>query len=134
MKFAPRELCEKLEKLGCKSENDFVYVCGKKLKNKVVIDAWILFLKDSAIYMDRKITAFSQNDFTGCHKKARENAKLVWGNDNVCKECGSEFQYDYEKGKACSRCGDKRVFRFEFYRYKMIDSEDWIKFIEDSLK
>jgi hypothetical protein len=70
MNFFPRELCEKLEKLGCKSETEMFWALSP-------INTWQIF--DSAYVADdpAPVPAFYQNDFTGCHLEAWGNMKVL---------------------------------------------------------
>lgn len=73
MKFAPKELCKKLEGMGCKSESDFYYSRYEPQMTEP-------FYKDSRTeHIARLFYAFTIEDFIGTHEQAKENARIVWG-------------------------------------------------------
>ena len=118
MKFFPRELCEKLQKLGCKSESESFYICGK------VHD------RQSDIQM------FSQNDLTGCHPQARENAKIVWGDGKqfYCPCCEqSEPPYESQEHNGNEEdCFNYKLFYY--HRHVMIDAPDAEEYLKETMK
>lgn len=78
--FAPRELCENLQAMGCKTESPFYYVWTEggsvgalvygieKPEPQEVFEGKIMV----------SIPAFTQNDFTGATQQADDNCKIVW--------------------------------------------------------
>lgn len=78
--FAPRDLCERLQKTGCKSESGFYWfeiqscvlspsVWEVRFGKKERPDFWT---------GSRYVPAFVQNDFTGATGRADENCMIVW--------------------------------------------------------
>lgn len=70
--FAPRELCERLQKVGCVSESGFYWEKYPTLEDQVVYGDFLPFVEPD------KTFAFVQNDFTGATLQARKNAEIVW--------------------------------------------------------
>lgn len=121
MNFFPRELCEKLEKIGCKSESDFFY-----RERRSVLGEWIW---ESIPQIGRPhneygvgpqygslIPAFYQNDFTGCHEQA-------WGNMKMIME--SRGIKDLEWGEMARDVA--------YYRHQLIMQKDPAEYIEAKL-
>lgn len=116
MKFAPLELCKKLVELGCKSESGFHWCHYFKREGG-------LNFNSLCVHEELPIPIFEQNDFTGCHEQARENAKLVWGDMKVM---------DVDLNEE----GDVVHSHIKFWQGKrqdMIESDDWVKLLEESL-
>ena len=104
MKVFSRELCEKLQKLGCKGESDLGFV----EYNGNWFPAYMASDEDNR----KLIPVFSQNDFTGCHEQAKDNAKIVWGN------------------------GESGVWRHEYIRLRhaMIEAPDAEEYLKETMK
>lgn len=149
MKFAPLELCKKLETLGCKSEQNYRWCVDQDVFPPEDGPLWKPCLmrinpRDGYVsHMDPvlhyfKITptpAFTQNDFTGCHEQAIENAKLVWGNGKqfYCP-CCEQSQPPYESPEYDGDEESCYNYGLTYYqKHRMIDSDDWVKFLEESL-
>lgn len=109
MKFFSRELSEKLQAMGCKSESGFRYTLKPDGDGHLVMTlsywGWLLIPKGDS-------PAFYQNDFTGCHKQAWKNAKIAWDNPG-----------DGDLGN--NPDGP------DIFRHNMIDSDDAEKFLEE---
>lgn len=108
-KFAPIDLCKKLVELGCRSDSGFVYPPGRDKPTDD--DKWWSWDSNYP-----NTTAFYQNDFTGCHEQARENAKLVWPGSRDNPDYGEYYENHDQQ------------------RHEMIDSDDWVKFLENTLQ
>jgi len=151
MKYAPRELCEKLQKMGCKSENwpSHTYMLFKPTKNETADERWrdsddfcnseispTDSMRLSGYRLYKELPKFSQNDFTGCHEQAMKNAKLIFPVSYVCSKCGLPFDQKVTDDLPCLPTGNHSFATSErFYaRHAMIDSDDWVKFLEESLK
>lgn len=74
MNFFPRELCEKLEKIGCKSESENFYVPAH-VSTHPLYNLELEYVNKEDL--EKSIPAFYQNDITGCHEQARENMNLI---------------------------------------------------------
>lgn len=137
MEFFPRELCEKLVKLGCVSESRMYWgrlICEPdSVKDSVWFDVEYsggLILKRIAPYgladgmnvfnpkrnMIFCVPIFIEQDFTGCSEIARENAVKRWGavhtqpnsGSPICLTCGC---LDFKNHSTCA----------EHFRHAMID-------------
>lgn len=127
MNFFPRELCEHLAAMGCKSESGFYY---KTFENgKIMPGFGICF---SGVGCKQHPPAFSQNDFTGCHSQARENAKIVWGNGAVCDKCGRWMSQPCPWDRNGTHQGDF-IGAMKYHRHKMIDAPDAAKYLEETI-
>lgn len=109
--------------MGCKSESEF-YWCY--LEDEKTDGRWVLSpICESAYYYSKeRIPAFSQNDFTGCDEQARENARIVWGNNiihptSTCDECGTKYN---------------QKFNWQIHRHRMIDAPDAAKYLEETMR
>lgn len=73
-------------------------------------------------YLYPMVPCFSQNDFTGCHEQARENAKIVWG--DACHE------------KPCHTGDDDRPHDWVWvnHRHAMIDATDADEYLKETMK
>ncbi len=120
MKFLPENLCKKLIKMGCISECQFFWYGGNSPAH----------LGDSNFANHPE--AFCLEDFVGIHEQAKENARIVWGNaineDNISDPFPSiEVVTDeggyYFEAKSC-----------DLHRHAMIDSEDWVEYLEKFIK
>jgi len=124
MKFFSRELCEKLQKLGCKSENWFYW--NVPMSQSILRPS---YLPNSTGRTDA-IPAFSQNDFTGCHEQAWQNAEIVWGNYDV-------KQHDFCCHGANFSCGESREvlhWGWKDNRKMMIDADDAEEFLKRTMQ
>ena len=113
MKFFSRKLCEKLHAIGCKSEAEYWYLkkdhpWDSPAHKFVQLNGASFDVMDP----DTLIQAFSQNDFTGCHKQALKNAKIAWENPG-----------DGEPGM--NKDGP------DIFRHMMIDANDAEKYLEE---
>lgn len=142
MKFFSLETCIKLQDMGCKSENKQFWL---HIRQKDGSSFWV----PPKEYEERRhhasfgiiineIHAYSQNDFTGCHKQARENARIVWPY-KICWRCGAKFD-PLEQHILPSKCPGSgfSLFcapkTFEHHRREMIDAFDAEKYLEGTIK
>ena len=116
--YAPKELCARLEKMGCKSNSGYRYDVEDRLGN-------------TYIYGEGVVEAFEQNDFTGATEQARENSRIVFDPENFmrCKECG------YEGADWSHRCKGEntRIVSVLWHRrHSMIENTDgkWFDYLE----
>lgn len=121
MKFFSKKLCEKLQKLGCRSSSNHYWVwdvTGKEKFANPISEGHLnslTFSEESKNY--RCIDAFFQNDFTGCHEQAKENAKIVWGNIETYNDYTGNINNSWD-----------------FHRHEMIDAPDAEEFILATMK
>lgn len=133
---APRELCEKLQAMGCVSESGWGWP-DNMLEEK------------SPVYLGRyapgDIQAFFQNDFTGATERADENCKIVWPGD--FKKTYSKIPdgliifAEMEKVESCWPC-EWKMFKSlmiechrERDRVKFVEKgEAWFEFLERTMK
>jgi len=134
MKFAPLELCKNLVELGCKSESQFTWDINQDPEDP----AWPILEPERAKKLLKEkvlVPAFEQNDFTGSNEQAIENAKLVWGDKKVPVRAEISL---FKKGNLCILPGENErsayLLAFVYGRHEMIDSDDWVKFLEESLR
>lgn len=116
--FAPKELCEKLQAMGCKSESDFIWAPQKSPAGSI---DYILIYRFGESSMTAALT---QNDFTGATDQARQNAKIVWGESSYN---GVKYLTDDNYSTDC-------MTNVESHRHAMIDSKDWVKYLEQTMK
>lgn len=110
MKFAPKELCKKLIKMGCKSDH-FGYQNDRLIHYSNGPRELLLF--------GEIIPAFTLEDFVGTHEQAKENAKIVWGDDGKYRMNNPKKEW---------------VLVYDFHRHKIIDSDDWTKYLKETIK
>lgn len=113
MKFFSRELCEKLQKLGCKSEEPSFW--WTTYPYPISTDA----CRKVKEYMGFK--AFFQNDFTGCHEQALENAKIVWSDEMLITEDSYTGVSNFSSE------------RWHWCRHSMIDSTDAEEYLKETM-
>lgn len=125
MKFFSRELCERLQELGCKSDSsDQVWFYDQEAYKSHDSD-WFLDYRHTVddCYGDvPTIPVFSQNDFTGCHQQAKENAKLVWGAtcpENPCPTGDDDRPHEWVWGN---------------HRHAMIDATDAEEYLKETMR
>lgn len=74
--FAPRELCERLQKLGCMTESGFYWQKGWEGQRDLLVyrnpDCSLCTFEP---FQDKFVPAFFQNDFTGATEQADDNLK-----------------------------------------------------------
>lgn len=112
MTFIPKSTCEKLEEMGCVSENTDIYWSAQH-QNKLIKGSydWCFEVKLP------NIPAFTPWDFVGTSERARENARILWGDMKVVANNGPHYKiYDPHTG-------------FEHNRHACIDSPDAVEFI-----
>lgn len=129
MIFFPRELCERLEKLGCKSESGYWWIKNYDGTWRTKPEYRSLLRVYSPASKGFYVPAYYQNDFTGCSEQARENAKIRWGYHYVCRFSGKEPDH-------CGCCDDycQAQPAFGFHRHAMIDAPDAAKYLEETIK
>lgn len=81
-KFAPKELCEKLQSLGCTTDSYMIWVSDAVLQTPVLTHSANLTYLECCGGKFLAV-AFYQNDFTGADVEADENCKKVWGEQMV---------------------------------------------------
>lgn len=121
MIFFPRELSDKLQAKGCKSESGLYWV---KLSDR----RWSIPCAGSKDLI--QVPCFYQNDFTGCHEQARGNSMLVWPG-LICRICEQPYYSD----RMCR--GDyycDRMDAYESHRHAMIDAPDAAKYLEETMR
>lgn len=138
IEFAPRELCENIQAMGCKSESGFYWTQTKdryELLNKS--DAWNLaYWRDGLDKINLEIMAFIQNDFTGATKQAQENCKIVW-HSTLLRVESKEFEGSlYGEGFTV---GFMTGPSFKIHPYMMIrchvtTEEFWWQYIQRTMK
>ena len=110
MNFCPKDLCEKLVKMGCKSESGDVYSCEAKE------------ILSGCTPCENCTPAFTLEDVVANTEQAKENARIVWG--------------DSAQPMVVSR--EERDFLIKVLvddkRHKMIDAPDPWKFLEETMR
>lgn len=150
MIFFPRELCERLQAMGCKSESGYCWGVYRLGYSKESEDWRPLYTKLDSFFQIPEIvdphwkhysleflSCFSQNDFTGCHAQAHENARLVWGSRYVNKngyKCPCCNDYKCPCCEAFSRDWDEIMMAYEFHRHAMINAPDAAKYLEETME
>lgn len=116
MKFTSKKLSEKLVMMGCKPHPE--YLLGYGIFEPNYTDCPTSYMND--------IPAFCLEDFVGTHEQAKENAKIAWGD--------SEFEGLQDFGcVGCNEgaCGESFAWH---QRHAIIDSEDWISYLEETMR
>lgn len=119
MIFFSRETSERLEKLGCKSESRHYYDCNGETRQ---LGHRCTKAQCKSLHTD---TSW-QNDLTGCHPQARENARLVWGYKLVFGGVDCLIFEEYEDSGY--------IPAWQYHRHAMIDAPDAEKYLEETLK
>lgn len=120
MKFAPRELCEKLEAMGCKSDSAFYYSGNKDFSEEWIVLPRVCFAREDLPF---KTQAFTQNDFTGATEQARKNAEIVWPDilDPSSEDADGNYTEVLEQPS-------------KELRHAMIDSDNWVEYLERTMR
>lgn len=71
-----------------------------------------LWVSEKPERLDYLIPAFCQNDFTGCHEQAKKNVWLLLKSKTI---------------------GTVSPVEISLFRTSIMDSKDWVKFLEESL-
>lgn len=110
MNFCPRELSEKLQRLGCVSISKFWSGSEDDIFFSDVEDPW-----------DGDIKLFILEDFLGSHPEAIENCKKIWIKKEIteCPVCDTEGVWKL----------DEWVFR----RHVMLDVSDQWAYLERTM-
>lgn len=113
-RFAPKDLCEKLQKMGCVSESGFYWTRFGIIHEKDLGDA----------PERRHAYAFDQNDFTGSTWRARQNSEIAWTEEPT--------NYIETVGFDC------RLYNWEFRRVEMIfispREEYWWHYLQRTMR
>ena len=115
MKFASKDLCEKLVKMGCKSEARFGW--GPYKEPICLGDATFTMIHSMEI-----VPAFTLEDFVANTEQARENARIVWGTKDMTPS-GYRGQIVSESWLS-----------YNVNRHAMIDAPDPWKFLEETMR
>ena len=139
MKFYSRELCEKLQKLGCVSESGFVWrfqqggvlrdAAGGQLD--IIGDEWELVYRYSKNVFD--IPAFTNLDFLDTTEQAKNNIEKIFPDNGLCWHCGEIENHSYHEGHDISEPACYFQSRPEGARHAMLDSPDGEEYIARSL-
>ncbi len=86
--FAPRELCERLAKMGClptfynigDSHREWCFLWVEDKTNPILQD-----MRDSYL-IDKFVYAFQESDFTASTERARENVRILWEHTYILRE------------------------------------------------
>ena len=108
MNFAPKDLCEKLVKMGCRTSG-FYHYGGDQMKRQ-----WLGV--DGGITYSENVSAFTLEDFVANTEQAKENAKIVWNEE--LKSYGLP----------------PPTINHEYYRHLLIDAPDPWKFLEETMR
>ena len=132
---APRELCEKLQEMGCVSESGLLWSVSKNMKTGEIIEAIVLAEShfpfsfrmryfDEVLEHIEDCPLFVQNDFTGATERARKNASLFC---KATKWMPGSGRYLHE----CSYSTDALDITDQL-RHRLIDlhSQTWFNFLE----
>lgn len=124
---APRELCEKLQTMGCVSESDWFYPANDPDRVEPICYEQLIFDSGSP-----KIFCFEQNDFTGATERARENSIIAFGDGPVNDDCPACA------GKPEDLDGHL-MSAFDFHRHAMIDLPwteriSWFEYLEREMR
>lgn len=131
MEFLPKEICLKLLGMGCKSQCGFGYDSTghiRKLPNDSIAG---LALDEFGPYT----TAFTPWDFVGTSKQARENARILWGEESVDSLGTTESQWREEVNAGHIKSGfASGEESYSYHRHACIDAEDAVKYICDAVE
>lgn len=121
---APRELCEKLQAMGCVGESDFFYdpetseICwGPSDKSNLEIGF---------------IQVYFQNDFTGATERAEENSRKAWGERSIFLS----FKNDYDREQDV----EVKIFFPAYITHRMniigchLGGEEWFQYLERTMR
>lgn len=118
--YTSRELSEKLVKLGCKSQSGLCYFSYDTEGLE-----WFgpqFEIEAKRVGYCHEIQAFEFEDFCGTHAQARENCRIIWPDTNEDGTLSIKYIMNNPKKTA--------VLHWEYHRHKMVDSEDWLKYLE----
>lgn len=130
---APRELCEKLAAMGCKTESQMLW---RK-------EVGLFFLLRIEWKNDDDVPAFFQNDFTGATEQADENCKKAFGEQthddsfgkSRCPYCKAEMRLDAEDGRDyCWLYLKRQMIECHRINYHHNKAEKWWQYIERTMR
>lgn len=125
MRFLSKETCQRLVKIGCVSHSGFYYNGNGDIGFSFVHNNDPSLGTSNSFLLEDEIRIFILEDFLGTHEAAIENCKKVWGEIPVLDDIWVNFERPIEF---------KEDPAWVYMRHKILNSSDWVKFIEDEVK
>ncbi len=148
---APREICQKLMRLGCGGDMRSFWV---KKDGELIV--WVSpvplnFFNLPEEHRLSNVQVFFQNDFTGATEQADDNLKILFGNDShisfndsfygrICKICrayldGEDARAGYEDDRgACWEFMKRQLIQTHRISYRREKAEIWWQYLERTMK
>lgn len=123
MRFLPKNICEKLVKIGCKTDGFAYYGSPPNFPNGVILYKKDFQPDDYLENIPYLIPAFTLEDFVGTHEQAKENRKIIFP-DKFCIDCNKIAEQDC-KAFHLRQEGDY------YFLNEIVNSKDWVEFISE---
>lgn len=121
MRFLPKNICEKLVKIGLKSESGFYWggFYGE--------GPYGPFKGEPKFSSNEKSTpAFTLEDFVSTDEYAKENCRRLWPDKSEDGKILIKYRMNTPKRESVSHS--------DFFRQEIIKSKDWVEFIAETVE
>lgn len=126
---APKELCEKLQAMGCLQESGLWWPSKQFASGDISPTRLIPTMPDAWYLEGGWIRAFFQNDFTGATEQAIKNSRIF---------CKDGFLDSYEGCPVCDATEPDRgaIPRYISLRHEIVDYSDgpWWQMLERTMR
>jgi len=126
MRFLPKTTCEKLVKIGCKTENKFFHE-SIGISHLLLMKGMPHNKTGEWLYWGvGRIPAFTLEDFVSTDEYAKENCRKIWPDKSEDGKFSFKYKMNTPKGEWVSHS--------EFFRQEIIKSKDWVEFISEAVE
>lgn len=138
MEFLPLEICRKLTAIGYKTESGFVWI-NRLLKITETNEEPIIALLQNVIFdwepnAEILCPAFTPWDFIGTSEQARDNARILWG-DEIATPDPKDVDFGGISGQLTSMiCLVANPGGWKKRREDCINSDDAVAYIVEAIE